>query len=172
MKRYFLLGAVVSSLAIAAACSSSSSTDDGGTTDASNDVTQQNDSSKTDSGGTDGGGADSATTDSGNTDASNQLTLKIDNYLAWCSVTVNGGSANTSATQTYHFGPDASVMLHGDTKSAQAFYWGYWGNVNDAGVLTDGGMDLDMDVDFNITSNVELHACCPDNGQPLTQCTF
>jgi ABC-type oligopeptide transport system substrate-binding subunit len=170
MKRYFLLGAVVSSFAIAAACSSSSSTDDGGTSDASNDTTQNNDSSKPDGSGSDAAN-DGSTTDGGG-DASNQLTLTIQNYLAWCAVTVNGGSANTSATQTYQFAPDASVALHGDTANSGAFYWGYWGNVNDAGVLADGGTDLSQDVNFTITSDVTLHACCPDNGQPLSQCTF
>jgi hypothetical protein len=157
MKRIFSLVAVFSSLAIAAACSSSSTPDDGGTSDASNDTTQQKDASTNDATANDSGG---------------QLTLTIDDYLAWCNVNVNGGSANTMATQTYPFPVDASVTLHGDTDNDAAFSWGYWGNVNDAGVLADGGMDINKDVSFNITSNVTLHVCCPDIGQPLSECTF
>ena len=171
MKRHFLLGAIfVSSLGVAGACSSGSSTGDGGTSDAANDTTTP-DSSTPDS-----GTKDATTTDSSATDASdassNQLTLTVKDYLAWCNVTVNGGSPNTSTTQTYQFAPDASVVLHGDTASSNSFYWGYWGNVDDAGVLADGGRDLNKDVTFNINGNLTLNACCPDNGQPLSQCTF
>ncbi|HEY1960196.1 MAG TPA: hypothetical protein VGH28_31520 [Polyangiaceae bacterium] len=166
MKRIFFLGAVFSSLAIAAACSSGSSTDDGGTSDASNDTTQP-DSSKTDGSTSDGSTGDAAT------DAtSNQLTLTIQDYLGWCNVTVNDAGPNIGTAQTYAFDPDASVALHGDTANASLFYWGYWGNVNDGGMLSDGGQDINKDVNFNITGNVTLHACCPDNGLPLSQCTF
>ncbi len=63
-------------------------------------------------------------------------------------------------------------MLHGESAADASFYWGYWGNVNDAGVLADGGMDLGQNVTFNMNGNLTLHACCPDNGQPLSQCTF
>jgi hypothetical protein len=171
MKRIFFLGAVFSSLAIAAACSSGSSTEDGGTSDASNDTTQP-DSSKSDGSTSDGSTSDGSTGDAATDATSNQLTLTIQDYLGWCNVTVNDAGPNTGTAQTYAFGPDASVALHGDTANATLFYWGYWGNVNDGGMLSDGGQDINKDVNFNITGNVTLHACCPDNGQLLSQCTF
>jgi hypothetical protein len=34
-------------------------------------------------------------------------------------------------------------------------------------------MDLSQDLSFTMPNgNVTLHACCPDNGMPLSQCTF
>jgi hypothetical protein len=53
------------------------------------------------------------------------------------------------------------------------FFWGYWGNTDMVGQPADGGMDLSQDLSFTMPSgNVTLHACCPDNGMPLSQCTF
>jgi len=168
MRRSFFIGAILSSLAVAAACSNASSPSDGGT-DASNDVTQ-GDSSKPDGSATDAA-TDSSTSDAGDA-SSGQLTLTVKDYLNWCNVFVNDAGPSTADPQTYQFAPDASVALHGDTANTTLFYWGYWGNVNDAGALQDGGQDLGQDVKFNINGNVELHACCPDKGMPLTQCAF
>jgi hypothetical protein len=182
MKRT-LLRLCLSSLAIATACSSSPSNDDGGPPDATNDVQQQNDSS-TDSGksdspsdapASDGSDASDAASET-STDASDggitQVTLTVNDYIGWCKVTVNGGTSSTSGVQTYMFAPNTVVTAQGDTASVSSFYWGYWGNVAADGGLADGGEDLSKTVTFTITSDVTLNACCPDNGQPLTQCTF
>jgi hypothetical protein len=169
MKRSFTLFIVVCPLAVAMACSSSPTTSDGGT-DAANDVAQQNDSSN-DSSMSNDTSSDSPANDA--SDASNgMVTLTIKNYLAWCTVTVNGGTANTMATQTYQLAPNSSVTAQGDTKNAGSFYWGYWGNVGPDGGLSAGGQDTSKSIAFTITSDLTLEACCPDNGQPLTQCTF
>jgi hypothetical protein len=164
-------------LASAFACSSSTTTDDGGAPDGASDVQQQNDSSSNDTGTKDGSN-DSAANDASDgssndaSDAGAQFTLTVNNYLAWCKVTVNGGTPNTTAAQTYMLAANSSVTAVGDTKSSASFYWGYWGNVAADGGLADGGEDLSMTVDFTITRDMTLNACCPDNGQPLTQCTF
>jgi hypothetical protein len=177
MKRHNLFAVVFPSLAIAAACSSSPTTDDGGT-DATNDVTQQNDSSTNDSATKDGALNDSASNDASDatasdaTDGAANFTLTIKNYIGWCSITVNGGTPSTAGTQTFQFAPNTSVTVHGDTANASLFYWGYWGNVAPDGGLADGGEDLSMSVSFNITRDMTLNACCPDLNQPLTQCTF
>ena len=191
MKRiHFLLP-----LILATACSSSSS-NGGGSNDASSDVTQQNDSSIEDA-ANDVAANDAATTSDAPSEASSdasseasttgdasdggsnapdegapQVTLTINDYLNWCTVTVNGGSPSTQSPQSYTLAPNTTVTVHGDTASASSFYWGYWGNVASDGGLADGGEDLGKTVTFTITADTTLNACCPDNGQPLSQCTF
>jgi hypothetical protein len=179
MKRPIFLFGLSGSIAIAAACSTSPTTDDGGTQDATNDVTQQ-DSSNKDSSTQDSAKdvAADTTSDTGSTDAGSdgdgavQLTLTINDYISWCSVTVNGGTPSTGNPQTYMFAPNTMVTVHGDTANSSAFYWGYWGNVAPDGGLADGGEDLGKTVSFTITRDMTLNACCPDLNQPLTQCTF
>jgi len=171
MKNILLM--VLGACGLAAACSSSPTTGDGGTPDATNDVTQGNDGSPNDV-ATNDVSNDSSTNDAAtdSTSDAGTATLTIKNYLAWCSVTVNGGTPNTTATQTYHLPLNSTVTAHGDTKNSSAFYWGYWGNVGSDGGLDPGGEDTSMDISFVITGDLTLDACCPDNGQPLTQCTF
>ena len=53
------------------------------------------------------------------------FTLTINNYLAWCSVSVNGGAASSAATISQAFPPGTLVPLHGDAANA-SFVWGYW----------------------------------------------
>jgi hypothetical protein len=167
-------------LAIAMACSSSPTTDDGGPPDSTSDVKQQNDSSTNDTGTKDGSANDSATNDASDggtgNDASDgaggELTLTINDYIGWCNVIVNGSTPSAMSTQTYMFAPNTSVTVQGDTASVSSFYWGYWGNVGSDGGLADGGEDLGKTVTFTITQDMTLNACCPDNGQPLSQCTF
>ena len=162
MRRTYLLGLVLSSFAVAVACSSSTSTDDGGTADASNDTSSQKDST------TQNDGAPSDASQSDASDGAAAFTLTVRDYLNWCSVKVNGGTASTADPQTYSFGPDASVALHGESAADASFYWGYWQGPG----IADGGQDPAQDVTMQITGNVTVHACCPDNGSPLTQCTF
>src|SRR5690348_9286675 len=73
-------------------------------------------------------------------DSAGMVTLKLENYLNWCSVTVNGGAASTTALQTLSFPAGSVVNLHGDQASA-TFVWGYWrGTANDTGATHDTGM--------------------------------
>jgi hypothetical protein len=176
-KRLLMLLCLSSSWVVATACSSSTTTDDGGPPDSTSDVQQQNDSSTKDA------AKDSATNDSSPNDAGNdandasdgaaQVTLTVHDFLSWCKVTVNGGSPSVADPQMYTFSPNTVVTAVGDTANVSAFYWGYWGNVApDGGSLDDGGEDLSKTVTFTITADTTLNACCPDNGQPLSQCTF
>lgn len=164
MHRHYLLGLVVSSLAIAVACSSTSSTDDGGT-DASNDASNGNDGAPTDSAVKDSTTSDAS--DAGG-DGATTFTLTIKNYLAWCNVTVDDGGVTTQASQTIQFAPNTTVNLHGDTANSGAFYWGYW----QGATVADGGEITNKDVSVTMSADETVHACCPDNGQQLTQCTF
>jgi hypothetical protein len=162
-----------------------SSTEDATNDVASNDVSTNDVETTNDSGTTkDAGGSDSGTgsgdSGTGPSDASAdgsdgavaQVTLTINDYINWCNVTVNGAGPSTGNPQTYHFAPGTVVTVQGDTANAAAFYWGYWGNVAADGGLADGGEDLGKTVTFTITRDMTLNACCPDNGQPLTQCMF
>jgi hypothetical protein len=177
MRGYIFLGVVLCSASIAVACSSSSS--GGGTTPT--DASQQKDASTNDgSTGNTNDGSTGNTDDgsTGNTDdgstGNTGPTLTIDDYISWCNITVNGGAVNTMGTQTYQIEAGTTVMLHGDTANAGAFYWGYWSEGDDAGVLTntDAGLQTNKDISFTMNGDVHLHACCPDNGMPLSQCTF
>lgn len=165
MRRIYLLGLVLSSFAIAVACSSSPSGDDGGTTDAANDTTTPKDGSSNDGTTTNDGSSNDGKAEAA---ADGAVTLTIRDYLQWCSVKVNNGTASTGDPQSYVFGPDASVALHGESASDASFYWGYWQGPG----IGDGGQDLNQNVNIQLTGDVTIHACCPDNGQPLTQCTF
>ncbi len=173
-KRTLMLLCLSSSWAVATACSSSTSTDDGGPPDSTSDVQQQNDSSTNDA-SKDSSTNDGSSNDSGSdaSDAGAHVTLTVNDYLSWCKVTVNGGSPNIASPQMYTFPPNTVVTAVGDTANVSAFYWGYWGNVApDGGSIDDGGEDLSKTVTFTITADTTLNACCPDIGDPLSQCTF
>lgn len=143
-------------LGLISACSSKETPPDGGTNDAGNDVTQQKDAANDVTQGTDSS-SDASDGGSGN------FTLTINDYLSWCTVSVNGQDAGNSPG-TYQFAPDASVALHGDTANASLFYWGYW----QAPTLADGGKDLNKDVTIQMNGNVTVLACCPDNDAALS----
>jgi hypothetical protein len=178
-KRPLILLCLSSSWAVATACSSSPSTDDGGPPDSTSDVQQQNDSSTKDA-AKDSAPNDSSPTDTGSdasdasdaSDGAPQVTLTVNDYLSWCKVTVNGGAPNIASPQMYTYPANTVITAVGDTANVAAFYWGYWGNVGPDGGLADGGEDLSKTVTFTITADTTLNACCPDNGSPLSQCTF
>jgi hypothetical protein len=93
------------------------------------------------------------------------VTLTLQNYLAWCSVTVNGGGPST-ANQTLHFAPGTVVNLHADKASA-AFVWGYWyGTAGD----TTAAHDKSMDTTVVMSGNKTIQACCPLTGAPNDPC--
>src|SRR5690242_7316783 len=46
------------------------------------------------------------------------VTLKLEDYLSWCSVAVNNGAAGTTALQTLQFPAGTVVNLGGDKASA------------------------------------------------------
>lgn len=88
-----------------------------------------------------------------------QVRLTITNYLAWCSVTANRGSPNTSPSFYIDVDQGRIVPLHGDTANATYFIWGYW-NGTDA-----GGADTNQDPTVTMTADKGVFACCPLVGQ-------
>ena len=112
---------------------------------------------------------DSSVSDASDGGSPTTFTLTIRDYLSWCSLKVNGGGASIADPQSFPgLAYDASVALNGVSASDASFYWGYWQGPG----IGDGGQDLNQSVTLQITGDVTVHACCPDNGFPLTQCTF
>jgi len=79
--------------------------------------------------------------------------LTIDNYLAWCSVSVNGAAATANPPPT-PFSPGTVVPLFGQPVSA-TFIWGYWR-------FTDvPGHDTNQNTTVTMTSDRTVFVCCP-----------
>ena len=80
-------------------------------------------------------------------------TLTIDNYLAWCEVSVDGAplSINPPPTQ---FTQGTVVPLSAEPASS-AFIWGYWR-------FTDvSGHDTSPNTTVTMTSDRTVFVCCP-----------
>lgn len=108
--------------------------------------------------------ADTATGDTAETSAS--FTLKIEDYLNWCKVSVNGGADSTAATQTFSFSSGTVVNLKGDT-AGTLFVWGYWtGTAGD----TTSSHDTAKTTTVTMTGNKVVQACCPLASSPTTPC--
>jgi len=137
---------------LAASCSSSDSTPAGGGSDASNqDTGSSGDAGSGDSSSTDTGGG-------GDTGATFRLT--IDNYLSWCSVSVDGGTPTTATPITVDVAPNAVVHLHADPVAG--FIWGYW-----YGTPTDGATkDTQTSQTVTVTKDMKIQACCPTQASP------
>jgi hypothetical protein len=94
--------------------------------------------------------------------AAGTFTLKLENYLAWCTVSVNGGASSTTALQTLTFAPNMVVNLAGD--KVTGFEWGYWvGTVGDTGASHDTMMMTTVKMDKDRT----VQACCPFASGPM-----
>jgi hypothetical protein len=86
------------------------------------------------------------------------FTLSITNYIDWCTITEEGVAF--SATKAFPAG--TVVHLHGDTKDAGLFVWGYWTGTDP------GGHDTMMTTTVTMTTNKSVLACCPVIGQSQT----
>jgi len=87
------------------------------------------------------------------------FTLTIDNYLGWCSITVNGGMAFTDMTKSFTLPASSHAQLHGDTSDSIYFVWGFWSG-------TDAGdHDASKSTTVTMTGDKTVRACCPDVGQ-------
>ena len=79
--------------------------------------------------------------------------LTIDNFLAWCSVSVDGGVASANPPPT-PFIPGTIVPLDGQPVSA-TFIWGYWR-------FTDvPGHDTNQHTTVTMTGDHTVFVCCP-----------
>lgn len=108
------------------------------------------------------GGGDAG--DAGGDGASGTVTLTINNYLNWCTVSVNGGTTTTMDPISVPVAPNTVVNLHADT-AGSSFVWGYW-----LGVDGDGGHDTNMNATATVTKNMTIQACCPTTAAPTTPC--
>ncbi|MEO7325890.1 MAG: hypothetical protein ABIW82_13780 [Dokdonella sp.] len=79
--------------------------------------------------------------------------LTINNFLAWCTVSVNGGATTPNPPPT-PFTPGAVVPLFGQPASA-IFIWGYW---RDTDVP---GHDTNQTIAVTMTSDRTVFVCCP-----------
>ncbi len=98
--------------------------------------------------------------------ASNMATLKLEDYLSWCSVTVNSGTAATTAVQSLTFPKGTVVHLSADKASA-TFVFGYWiGTAGDTGAAHDTSMTTTVTLNADTT----VQACCPFANAATTPC--
>jgi hypothetical protein len=93
-------------------------------------------------------------------------TLKLENYLSWCSVAVDNGAANTTALQTLMYPSGTVVHLSGDMAS-NIFVWGYWvGSDGDVSASHDQAMMTTV----TMSGDKTVQACCPFATAPNTPC--
>jgi hypothetical protein len=114
-----------------------------------------------------GGGTDTATNDTPS-EGGGGFALKVEDYLNWCNVSVNGSANSTADPQNYGpFPAGTTVNLVGDTASASAFVWGYWrGTAGDTGSTHDTSKTTTV----KITKDTVVQACCPLVSSPTTPC--
>jgi hypothetical protein len=110
--------------------------------------------------------ADTATADTATPDTAPSFTLKVENYASWCSVSVNGATANATEVQMFTFPAGTVVNLH-STALNGTFVWGYWvGTASD----TTGSHDTHMTTTVTVTKNQVIQACCPLASAPTDPC--
>jgi hypothetical protein len=107
---------------------------------------------------------DMATSSTG--DGGGMFTLKLENYISWCALTVNNNAVPIMDVQTLQFAPNTVVNLSGDKKNA-TFVWGYWvGTTGDVGPSHDTMMMTTVKMDSDKT----VQACCPFANMPNVPC--
>jgi ABC-type Fe3+-hydroxamate transport system substrate-binding protein len=110
--------------------------------------------------------APNSTSTSTTTSTSGEPTLKLESYLSWCSVSVNGGAASTDATQTLTVASGTMVPLSA-TPASSVFVWGYWvGTDGDTGASHDTAQAATVTMD----KSKVVQACCPFASDPSTPC--
>jgi hypothetical protein len=82
------------------------------------------------------------------------VTLSINDYLAWCSVTEQGATYATSMTF-----PKGTVVNLGAMPVSTAFVWGYWTGTDGD---TTAAHDTKMTTTVTMTGDKSVVACCPD----------
>jgi len=99
---------------------------------------------------------------------SNSAPLTVKNYLSWCSIAVNGGTASTGATQTINVMPGSITLV---AKEASATFeigpttWhGTAGDTGagDPGTLAGTGADETSSTTVTVGATAKcVWACCP-----------
>ncbi len=132
----------------------------------------------TDSAVTDSPSVDSAAVDSSNNDASAAATLTVMNFLDWCSVSINGGTASTGATVTASVtsGSVASIVV---SPSSSAFQIGTnpWLGVDQNNGGPAPGTDVGSGTSETSTATVTItktaqcvSVCCQQPNNSPTPC--
>ncbi len=94
------------------------------------------------------------------------VTLTVEDYLRWCSVTVEGGAATTVASTTMTF-PMGTVVDLTAMKASATFVFGYWAGTDGD---TTSAHDTNMDTTVTMTGNKTVQACCPFASAPTVPC--
>jgi hypothetical protein len=81
------------------------------------------------------------------------FTLTINNDFAWCNVTIDDGSPDSSATITAPIFPGIVAKLHADP--LLGFIWGFWSGTDDGNGFTM------QDTTVTMTSDRSVEVCCP-----------
>jgi hypothetical protein len=117
----------------------------------------------TDAGGndTDAGGND---TDAGGNDTDagggGTVTLTVNNILAWCDVSVNGGAASAASTQTVEVPAGTVVPLMATARTGFIWDYGWDGTDNDPGTGADQH-DTMMNTQVTVNADAVVRVCCP-----------
>jgi hypothetical protein len=82
------------------------------------------------------------------------FTLTIDNYIAWCSITVDGGPPSAAISISKSF-PDGTLVSLQAVPVSDIFVWGYWADTDAA--------KTDANQSIQVTMSADRHflACCP-----------
>ncbi len=99
-------------------------------------------------------------------EAGANVKLTVQNYLVWCTVSVQGGASSTAATQSVTVPAGTVVNLTAD-KANDTFVWGYW--VGTAGDNTHAH-DTKKATTVTVTKDTVVQACCPFANSPNTPC--
>ncbi len=167
--------------AYAVACSSSSgttgtqSTSSGGGGHTTTTSNASSSGTTTTSTATGTGGTTTTTTSSSTTTTTTgctapQVALTVKNYLGWCNVTVNGGTASTAATQTVCVTPGAipvaAVANAGFTLGAKPWHdtTGDVASAGDPGVVTGSGQTASDATTVTVVTAKCAWVCCETSG--------
>jgi len=84
------------------------------------------------------------------------FTLTINNDSAWCNVTIDDGSPDSSLAITAPIFPGIVAKLHADP--LPFFDWGFWNGTDDGDGFTQ------QDTTVTMTSDRSVEVCCPIPG--------
>jgi hypothetical protein len=90
------------------------------------------------------------------------VTLSINNYLAWCTVT----EQSEAYMMSMEF-PTGTVVNLDAMPVADSFVWGYWTGTDGD---TTTAHDTSMSTTVTMTGNKMVQACCPFTTAPSTPC--
>jgi hypothetical protein len=82
------------------------------------------------------------------------FTLTIDNYINWCSISVDGGQPSSANPISKSF-PQGTVVMLQAAPVLDIFVWGYWTDT-DAGAL-----DTNQSTQVTMSADRSVLACCP-----------